>query len=123
MVSLQLDFTNHKEAQDMIKIIAQEKILSITEAVQFAITPDIYRRALDTGWGAHALPVWGHSDHRRIWQKFDNPKIEVELKSEEFRLLENLAQTEDVDIETAVAYFLIFSMRLWVIIYDTGNTI
>ena len=111
MALLKLDLTNHKEAQDMIKIIAQEKNLSVTEAVQFAITPDIYCRALDTGWGAHALPVWGHSDHRRIWKKLDNPKIELELKSEEFRLLENLVQVEDVDIETAVAYFLIFSME------------
>lgn len=111
MALLKLDFTNHKEAQDMIKLITQEKKLSVTEAVQFAITPDIYRRALETGWGAHALPFWGHSDHRRIWQRLDNPKIEVELKSEGFRLLENLAQAEGVDIETAVDYFLIFSME------------
>ena len=111
MTLFKLNFTNHKEAQDMIKLIAQEKNLSVTEAVQFAITPDIYRRALDTGWGAHALPVWGHSGQRRIWQRLDNPKIEVGLKSEEFRLLENLAQVEDVDIETAVAYLLIFSME------------
>ena len=111
MALLKLDLTNHKEAQDMIKIIAQEKNLSVTEAVQFAVTPDIYHRALDTGWGAHALPVWGHSGQRRIWQRLDNPKIEVDLKSEEFRLLENLVQVEDVDIETAVAYFLIFSME------------
>ena len=45
-----------KEAQDMIKLIAQEKKLSVTEAVQFVITPDFYRRALETGWGVHALP-------------------------------------------------------------------
>ena len=111
MVLLKLDFTNHTEAQDMVKLIAQEKKLSVTEAVQFAITSDIYRRALETGWGVHALPVWGHSDHGRKWQKLDNPKMEVELNSEEFRLLEDLAQKEDVDVETAVAYFLLFSME------------
>ena len=111
MTLLKLNFTNHKEAQDMIKLIAQEKNLSVTESVQFAINFDNYRCALETGWGAHALPFWGHSDYRRIWQRIDNPKIEVELKSEKFRLLEDLAQKEDVDVETAVAYFLLFSME------------
>jgi hypothetical protein len=111
MTLLKLNFTNHKEAQDMIKLIAQEKNLSVTESVQFAINFDNYRCALETGWGVHALPFWGHSDHRRKWQKLDNPKIEVELNSEEFRLLEDLAQKEAVDIETALAYFLIFSME------------
>ena len=89
----------------------EEKNLSATEAVQFAISPESYSSVFETGCSSTILSVWGHSDHTRIWEKLDNPKIEIDLKPEKLRLLKELAQKENVNVETAVTYFLIFTME------------
>ena len=111
MALIKLDFTNYAEAQDMIKLIMQEKGFSVVEAINFTITPTIYRRILKTGWGSIALSVWGHGDPERMWQSLEEPKVEMELESNKIRALEEIIQKEDVNTETALSYFLIFTME------------
>lgn len=105
-----LDFSNHSEAQDMIKIIEKDKGLLSADAISFAINLENYHKIIEAGWASIALSLWGHDDPEREWNEMEAPCFEVSLNSESLDLLNKLVKKEKIDIETAVSYFLIFTM-------------
>ena len=108
--NMQLDFSNHDAAQDMITIIEKDKGLSPIEAINFCIDQDMYDRILETGWASIALNLWGHGDPEREWNKMETPYLDIKIDESKKKLIHNIALKEKVDIETAVSYFLIFTM-------------
>jgi len=109
---IKLNFSKHPEAQDMIKIIEKDKCLSTTEAINFSINSEIYHRILETGWGSIALSLWGHDDPEREWEKMNNPCVEVDLEESKLKEVNDITKKDKIDTETAVTYFLIFTMEL-----------
>ena len=108
---MNLNFTNHPAAQDMINIIMKEKNLSAAEALNYAINREMYRKVRDNGWTSIALQLWGHDDFERMPTTLDNPLINIEFDKLQERLIEDIAEKMDVDNETAVRYFLLFVME------------
>lgn len=107
---MKLDFKNHPAAQDMIKIIERDKRLETSEAIKFSVNDKMYNKIVNTGWASIALNLWGHDDPEREWDEMENPCVDVEIEEDKNRLIEAIAKKEKVDIETAVSYFLIFTM-------------
>lgn len=108
---MQLNFTNHSAAQDMIRIIEKDKGLSAVDAINFCIDQKIYNRILKTGWASIALDLWGHDDPEREWSQMEAPRLNVEIDEGKQNLVNNIVLKEKVDIETAISYFLIFAME------------
>jgi len=111
MSLVKFNFSNYEAAQDMIKLLQKEKGLSVPSAIQFSVNAEIYHRILDTGWGSIALSIWGHDDPERNWLLLDNPLIEFDIEEDKLNLIQGVATKEDTDIETAVSYFLLFTME------------
>lgn len=107
---MKLNFKKNPAAQDMITIIQKDKCLSAPDAIKFSINKDIYSKILSTGWASIALGLWGHDDPEREWNRMDNPYFEVEIEESKQKLVYDIARKEEVDIETAICYFLIFTM-------------
>lgn len=107
---VKLDFTKHNRAQDMIRLIEDEKNLSAAEVIEYAVNFDNFKRIIKTGWASIALDLWGHGDPDREWEVMDNPCIEVNLDENKTFLLDKIQEADKIDIETAVSYFLIFTM-------------
>ena len=108
---MQLNFSNHRAAQDMIRIIEKDKGLSAVEAINFCINQNVYKRILETGWASIALNLWGHDDPEREWSKMDNPYLDVDIEESKLKLVNDIAMKEKTDIETSICYFLIFTME------------
>ena len=111
MALLKLNFKKQEAAQDMIKLIEKEKELSVAEAINFSINLEICNRILKTGWGSIALPIWGHGDPDLEWSLLDNPCVEIEISEDKAQLISKIESKEGVDTETAIAYFLLFTME------------
>lgn len=107
---LKLDFSDCLAAQDMIRTIEREKSLKEAEAIRFAINETIYQAIIDAGWASVALSLWGHDNPDREWEKIKNPHLEIELDDSKYELVNKLANKKGLDLETAVSYFLIFTM-------------
>lgn len=107
---LNLNFTMSLAAQDMICIIMEKKKLSNLEAIKYAINKNMYEKIIKTGWASIAFDLWGHDDPDREWKKLENPIIKLEIDTEQEILLLDIASRENVDMETAVGFFLIFVM-------------
>lgn len=107
---MELNFKKNYAAQDMVTIIQKDKNLSAQDAIKFSINQDMYNQILSTGWASIALGLWGHDDPEREWNKMDTPDLEVEIDDSQQKLLSDIARKEKVDIETAVSYFLLFTM-------------
>jgi len=105
-----LDLKNNLAAQDMIRIVMREKNLSPKEAIEFSINREIHQKILKEGYASIALDLWGHDDPEREWNVLDDPIFELNLDKLQERLIEDIAEKEDVDTETTVCYFLIFTM-------------
>lgn len=105
-----LDLTNNLAAQDMIRIVMREKGLSTKEAIEFCINCDMHQKILKEGYASIALDLWGHDDPYRKWEILDEPIIELELDELKEHLVEDIAEKQEADIETAICYFLIFTM-------------
>ena len=108
---MKLDFTNNATAQDMISIIMRDKGLSVEEAVSFAITREMHQEILKKGYASIALGVWDHEDPEEQWGTLSNPVFEVELSKLQGRLIEDVAERQRIDEQTAVCYFLIFALE------------
>lgn len=106
-----LDLSDNIAAQDMISIIMRSKGLTSKCAVTFSINDEMYLCIKKTGWASIAYSAWGHGDPDRKWEKLDNPIIEIGLDESQMRLVDDVAKSEDIDVETAVCYFLIFTMQ------------
>lgn len=105
-----LDLRNNAAAQDMIRIIMREKDLSAKDAVAFAVNRDIHQKILKEGYASIALDLWGHDNPERIWDTLSNPVVDLELDKLQERLIEDISEKEKVNYETAICYFLIFTM-------------
>ncbi len=111
MSLLKLNLARHKAAQDMIKLIEKEKGLSTSAAIDFAVNPRIFRQIINTGVGPIALPIWGHGEPQRKWLTLDDPHINIDFDENKLQLICDVAAAEKTNTETAVAYFLLFTME------------
>ena len=112
MQVMKMNFKNHKEVQDMISLVVKEQGVTASEAIDSSINQQMYQRLLETGWGSIALPLWGHDDPERQWIELDKPSLEVELSYEKIKLINDVKMKEEVDMETAIGYFLLFRMEM-----------
>ena len=108
---IKLNFTEHEAAQDMIEIIKKEKELSTQDAILYAINDKNCKTILSTGWASMALDLWGHGDPDREWSNMAQSDVEVAMTDKNMELITKIMKKEEVDIETAVSYFLIFTME------------
>ncbi|WP_293718343.1 hypothetical protein [uncultured Phascolarctobacterium sp.] len=107
---IRLNLQKNLEAQDMIRIIMRDKNLSVKGAIDFAINRDMHQNILKAGYASIALDLWGHDDLERKWDILDNPVFDLELDKLRQRLVEDISERQHVDVETAICYFLIFTM-------------
>ena len=107
---LKLDLTNNLAAQDMISIVMREKNLSPIEAIGFSINREMLQKILKEGYASIALDLWGHDDPEREWGVLDELILELDLDKLQERFIEDIIEKEGVDTETAICYFLIFTM-------------
>jgi len=111
IIMIKLNLENNFAAQDMIKIVMKEKGLSPKEVIEFSINPEIHQIILKEGYADIALECWGHANPWREWELLDEPIIELEFDKPRERLIEDIAKKQKVDTETAICYFLIFTME------------
>jgi len=107
---LKLNLSKCPAAQDMVRIVMRDNSLSAEEALKFSVNQNIYNQIVEAGYASIALDLWGHADPEREWDKLDEPQMEIEFDEFSQSLIDNIAEKEEVDINTAVAYFLLFTM-------------
>ena len=95
----------------MISLIMKEKGGTPSEIIESVINQKIYDRLAEAEWGPIALPLWGHADPEREWSVLENPHVEANLSDEWIKQLDAMAKEDESDVETAVSYFLIFTME------------
>lgn len=107
-----IDYTKCLEAQDMIYLIMEETSSNTAEeAINHAVTREIHREILSAGYASIAFGLWGHDDPDRAWNTLDIPIIEMEFDKLRMNLIRDISEKEDVDFDTALSYFLLFTME------------
>lgn len=106
-----INFKGNTAAQDMVRIVMADKNLSIENAILFSINQDIYLRILNAGYASIAMDLWGHDDPERKWKTIKDKCIEIEFDKLRQRLIDDIMEKEKVDFDTAVSYFLLFTME------------
>lgn len=94
----------------MIRIVMRDKNLSAQEAVQYAVNSQNFVNIERTGWTGMALNLWGHADRDREWMTLKKPVFDVELSLGQKNLIDMVVRAEKISRNTAIAYFLIFTM-------------
>jgi len=107
---IKLNLNNNLAAQDMIRIVMKEKGLSAKEAIEFSVNREMHQKIVKEGYASIALDLWGHDDPDREWDVLEEPIVEIELDKLKENLIEDISEKEKVDTETAICYFLIFTM-------------
>lgn len=107
---MKLDLRNNAAAQDMIRIIMREKNLSAEDAVAFAVNRDMYQKILKAGYASIAFDLWGHDNPERVWDALSTPVLDLKFDKLQENLIEGISEKESVDYETAICYFLIFTI-------------
>ena len=107
-----INFTERFDAQDMIKIVMDKKGLSAQESIKFSVNRSIHQHILKTGYASIALDLWGHDNPEREWVELDEPIIDIEFDKLSQNLINDIMEKEEVDFETAVTYFLLFTMEI-----------
>lgn len=108
---IKIDLSKHSCAQDIVTIIMRDKNLSAEDALKYAINKTIYKNIIKAGYASIALDLWGHSDPEREWDVLESPIIQVEFDKLTQNLINDIMEKEDVDFETAISYFLLFTME------------
>jgi len=108
---IKLNLKDNFAAQDMIRIIMKEKGLSAKEAIAFSISLETHKKILKAEYVSIALELWGHDDLDRKWYVLEDPTIELDLGKLDESLVKDISDKQNVDIETAICYFLIFTME------------
>lgn len=108
---ISLNFTNDEIAQDMLVKIMNDKKLNPEKAILSSITQKMFVRIIETGWGQVALPLWGHDNPDRKWEKLDNPIVEIKLNKDKERLVSVIMEKENVQFKTAVMFFMLFTLE------------
>jgi hypothetical protein len=106
-----LDFSKHLAAQDMMKIVMKKKGLTEQESIKISVNREMYQQIIDKGYASIALSLWGHGGPNRKWETLNEPIVEIEFDEFAQRLLNEIMEKEETDIETAVSYFLLFTMQ------------
>lgn len=109
---IKLNLKNNLAAQDMIRIVMREENLSAKEAIEFSINREMHKKILKEGYASIALDLWGHDDPERVWEVIEEPTIELEFDELRKNLIDDISEKQKVDFETAICYFLIFTMDL-----------
>ena len=81
----------------------KEKELSAQDVVVFAVNRDMHQKILKQGYASIALDLWGHDNPGQVWDTLAVDKLQE-------RLIEDISEKQNVDYETAICYFLIFTM-------------
>lgn len=108
---IKIDLSKHSGAQDMVTIIMRDKNLSVEDALKYAINKTIYQNIIKAGYASIALDLWGHDDPQREWDVLVSPIVQVEFDKLTQNLINDIMEKEDVDFETAISYFLLFTME------------
>ena len=108
---ISIDFSDDMNAQDMLKQIMKSKNLTAEKAILSSITQKNCVTILSTGWAGIAVSLWGHDDPDREFERLDNPIVEIKLSKDKIRLLEIVMEKEDVALEEAILYFMIFTLE------------
>lgn len=108
---MRLDFSEHFEAQDMISIIERDKNLSAEDAICFSINEKTYRSIVEAGWASIALSMWGHDEPEREWETMETPCLEIAFDEPKLDLISKIMKKERIDAETAISYFLLFTVN------------
>ena len=108
---LRIDFSDNKKAQDMLKQIMKSKNLTTDKAILSSITQKNCVTILSEGWANIAVSFWGHDDPDRKFEQLDNPIVEIKLSKDKIRLLEIVMEKENVNLEDAILYFMIFKLE------------
>ena len=103
-----IDFSDDIKAQDMLRKIMKSKNLTTEKAILSSITQKNCINILSTGWAGIAVSFWGHDDPDREFEQLDNPIVEIKLSKDKIRLLEIVMEKEEVALEEAILYFMIF---------------
>ena len=108
-LSIKLDLKSNAAAQD-IRIIMKEKELSAQDVVVFAVNRDMHQKILKQGYASIALDLWGHDNPGQVWDTLAVPVVDLKFDKLQERLIEDISEKQNVDYETAICYFLIFTM-------------
>ena len=108
---ISIDFSDDTNAQDMLKQIMKSKNLTAEKAILSSITQKNCVTILSTGWAGIAVSLWGHAEPDREFEQLDNPIVEIKLSKDKTRLLEIVMEKENVALEDAILYFLIFALE------------
>ncbi|HCR83518.1 MAG TPA: hypothetical protein DIW07_08905 [Lachnospiraceae bacterium] len=108
---IKIDLSKHSGAQDMVAIIMRDKNLSAEDALKYAINKTMYQNIIKAGYASIALGLWGHADPEREWDVLESPIMQVEFDESTQNLINDIMEKEDVDFETAISYFLLFTME------------
>jgi hypothetical protein len=106
-----INLTKHSAAQDMVRIVMDKKGLPAQEAIASTVNHDIYLRIIEAGYASIAVDLWGHGGPARRRLKLKEPQIEIEFDELSQGMLNEIMKKEMVDLETALSYFLIFTME------------
>lgn len=106
-----IDFTNDINAQDMLAKIMKEKNLNAEKAILSSITQKIFVRIIEVDWGSVALSLWGHANPNREWEKLDDPIVKFKLSKDKERLISLIMEKEDISFETAILFFMLFTLE------------
>ena len=106
-----LNFTNNAKAQDMLVKIMKEKNVNAEKAILSSITQKIFIRIIETGWGQIALPIWGHDNPYREWERLDDPVVKFKLSKDKEHLVSIVMEKENVSFETAILHFMLFTLE------------
>ena len=75
-----------------------------------SLSSNLLHRDNQRKYASIAFDLWGHDDPTREWETLEEPIMDLELDKLRSRLVEDIAEKQDVDAETAICYFLIFTM-------------
>lgn len=109
--NISLDLTSDAVAQDMLMKIMKEKKLNPEKAILSSITQKIFDRIIETGWGQIALPIWGHDNPYREWEKLKDPIVKIKLTKDKEHLVSIIMEKENVHFKTAIMYFMLFTLE------------
>ena len=108
---IRIDFSDDINAQDMLRQIMKSKNLTPDKAILSSITQKNCVTILSTGWAGIAVSLWGHDDPYREFEQLDNPIVEIKLSKDKIRLLEIVMEKENVTLEGAILFFMIFTLE------------
>lgn len=107
---MELHFEYLPQAQDMLLVVMKKENISAAEAVKHVVNKSMLQRISQTGWASEAFMRWRHYDPAYKYKLLEKPVFNVSFTKEQLTLIELVMEIENVNVETAIGYFLIFTM-------------